>query len=367
VGTTVFLKDQYAQAEQLALMFKAVESARNGVVITDPNRPDNPIIYTNPAFTEITGYGADEILGQNCRFLQRDENNQPALKEVRKAIRAGTALTTVLRNYKKDGTLFFNELTISPVRDDEGNLTSFVGIQNDITARIEAEARVSDFYSVVSHELRTPIAKIKSSLAVIADGEAGPVSETVKRFIEISTKSADSLWRLIENILDFKKLESGKFRLLRQRLAIAQLVESTVAEFQPVAESAFVVLKCHTLADLKVYADGQRLVQVLENLLSNAVKFSPPGSEVIVTLHPADSNWARVEVTDFGPGIDKQDTLKLFEKFQQIESAESRSRGGTGLGLAVCKAIIEAHGGRIGVVSESGKGSTFWFELEQSA
>ncbi|HEY9714046.1 MAG TPA: ATP-binding protein [Chroococcales cyanobacterium] len=359
----MFLKDQYEQSEQLALMFQAVESARNGVIITDPNRPDNPIIYTNPAFTEITGYSAEEILGRNCRFLQADHSDQPALAQIRKAISEAVSLTVVLKNYKKDGTLFYNELTISPVRDASARLTAFVGIQNDITKRVEAENRISDFYSVVSHELRTPIAKIKSSLAVIADGEAGPINDAVKRFIEISTKSADSLWRLLENILDFKKLESGKFRLLKQNLALAQLVESTVAEFQPVADAAGVKLSCHIEANPSVSADGQRIIQVLENYLSNAVKFSPKHSNVDITLTTQD-NRARVEVADRGPGINSDDLDKLFDKFQQLESPDRRSRGGTGLGLAVCKAIVEAHGGSVGVVSEAGAGgSTFWFEL----
>ena len=357
---------RFEQAEQLALMFKAVECARNGIVMTDPNLEDNPIIYVNPAFSEITGYGAQEILGQNCRFLQGTKNNQLALNELRKAIREERSITAVLRNYKKDGKLFFNELTISPVRDERGRLVSFVGIQNDITARIEAEERISDFYSVVSHELRTPIAKIKSSLAVIADGEAGPVSEAVRRFVDISVRSADSLWRLIENILDFKKLESGKFRLINQKLAMAQLLESTIAEFEPVAEAASVKLKYECLTNPTVNADGQRLIQVIENLLSNAIKFSSPDSQVTLKLMLLDEKWVRVEVIDRGPGIAEADISKLFDKFQQLESPDSRSRGGTGLGLAVCKAIIEAHGGRVGVLSEVGQGSTFWFEIEQS-
>lgn len=358
----MFIKGRFGQNEQLALMFQAVESARNGVVLTDPGQPDNPIIYTNPAFTELTGYSADEILGHNCRFLQGQDRAQPAIDEVRTAIREGRGITAILRNYKKDGTRFFNELTISPVRDDKGALVAFVGIQNDITARIEAEERISEFYSIVSHELRTPIAKIKSSLAVIADGEAGVVSESVKRFVDISTKAADSLWRLLENILDFKKLESGKFRLLRQRLPLAQLVESAVAEFQPVAEAASVTVKCHCLANPTVDADGQRVVQVLENLLSNAVKFSASKSEVTVKVLSHDL-WARVEVTDSGAGIAPADIHKLFDKFQQLEMPDRRTRGGTGLGLAVCKAIVEAHGGSVGVDSAPGRGSTFWFEL----
>lgn len=362
----MFIKDHLKETDQLALMFQAVESARNGVVMTDPERDDNPIIYTNPAFTQITGYGAEEILGRNCRFLQGEDREQPAIAELREAIKQERSFTAVLRNYKKDGALFFNELTVSPVKDSSGKLVAFVGIQNDITARVEAERRISEFYSVVSHELRTPIAKIKSSLSVIADGEAGPINDAVKRFLEISLKSADSLWRLIENILDFKKLESGKFRLLRQRLSLAQLAESTASEFAPVAERASLTLKCLRLSEPYVNADGQRIVQVIENFLSNAVKFSPAGGEITLKITNVETNWARVEVSDSGPGIAAEDISKLFDRFQQLESPDRRFRGGTGLGLSICKAIIEAHGGKVGVASDPGVGSTFWFELEQS-
>jgi len=360
----MFIQEQLGETEQLALMFRAVESASNGVVITDPRLEDNPIIYTNPSFTNITGYGAEEILGRNCRFLQGEDKEQSALVDLRKALKEKTPITTVLRNYRKDGRRFYNELTVSPVADAQGQLIAFVGIQNDITARIEAEQRISDFYSVVSHELRTPIAKIKSSLSIIADGEAGDVNDPVKRLVSISLNAADNLWKLIENILDFKKLESGKFRLLRQRLQLEQLVQSTIAEFEPVARKAGIYLQCKIEDSVVINADGQRVVQVLENFLSNAVKFSPANSTVIVRCSRNDEQTIRVEVVDSGCGIALEDVPKLFEKFQQIDSPDSRLRGGTGLGLAICKAIIEAHGGKVGVSSDLRKGSKFWFELE---
>ena len=121
---------------------RAVESARNGVVITDPNQPDNPIVYVNPAFERISGYSSEEILGRNCRFLQRHDKDQPALEEVRMAIRNGRECRVVVRNYRKNGALFWQELSISPVRDDRGRITHFVGIQDDVTERRLAEERL---------------------------------------------------------------------------------------------------------------------------------------------------------------------------------------------------------------------------------
>ena len=121
---------------------RAVESARNGVVITDPNRPDNPIVYANPAFERISGYSAEEVLGRNCRFLQRHDTDQPALEEVRMAIREGRECRVVVRNYRKNGALFWQELSISPVRDERRRITHFVGIQDDVTERKLAEERL---------------------------------------------------------------------------------------------------------------------------------------------------------------------------------------------------------------------------------
>jgi diguanylate cyclase (GGDEF)-like protein/PAS domain S-box-containing protein len=122
---------------------RAIESTRNGVLITDPNQPDNPIVYANPAFERITGYSPEEVIGRNCRFLQGSDRDQPALEEVRTAIREGRECRAVVRNYRKDGTLFWQELSIAPVRDEEGRLTHFVGIQDDVTERKLAEARLA--------------------------------------------------------------------------------------------------------------------------------------------------------------------------------------------------------------------------------
>jgi len=130
--------------DRLRLLERAVTASTNSIVISDPNQPDYPLVYVNPAFERTTGYAAEEVLGRNCRFLQDEDRDQPALGELRTAVREGRHCTVVLRNYRKDGTLFWNELSIYPVHDEEGCVTSFVGVQNDITERIRAEETLSE-------------------------------------------------------------------------------------------------------------------------------------------------------------------------------------------------------------------------------
>src|ERR671913_361806 len=125
--------------DKLRLLQRAVNASTNSIVITDPNQPDDPLVYVNPAFEETTGFAAREALGRNCRFLQGEDHDQPALAELRSAVREGRQCTVVLRNYRKDGTLFWNELSIYPVRDGEGRLTNFLGVQNDVTERVRTE------------------------------------------------------------------------------------------------------------------------------------------------------------------------------------------------------------------------------------
>ena len=130
--------------DKLRLLDRAVTASTNSIVITDPNQPDDPLVYVNPAFERTTGYPAEEALGRNCRFLQGEDHDQPALEELRNAIYEERHCTVVLRNYRKDGTLFWNELSVYPVRGEEGHMTNFVGVQNDVTERVRAEEVLSE-------------------------------------------------------------------------------------------------------------------------------------------------------------------------------------------------------------------------------
>ena len=130
--------------DKLRLLDRAVTASTNSIVITDPNQPDDPLVYVNPAFERTTGYPAEEALGRNCRFLQSEDHDQPALEELRTAIHEERHCTVVLRNYRKDGTMFWNELSVYPVRNETGHMTNFVGVQNDVTERVRAEEVLSE-------------------------------------------------------------------------------------------------------------------------------------------------------------------------------------------------------------------------------
>jgi PAS domain S-box-containing protein len=345
---------------QLNLLMRAVESARNGIIVTDPKRADNPIIYANPGFTELTGFRLDQIIGRNCRFLQRDDRDQAALEVIREGIRLAQPVTAVVRNYKKNGRLFWNELTVSPVYDDSGELTNFVGIQNDVTARIEAETRVSEFYSMISHELKTPLASIYGALTGLADNKMNAQS---RKLLAIALNNSEKLQRLIDDILDWKKLESGKFKLVKRELKAADVVTEVIEDHQTMAAAAGVSLRQSVESQTELIGDVARLQQALGNLVSNAIKYSASGQEVLVSARDTASDAVRFAVTDQGQGISLSEQDKLFVHFQQLESPDRRVKAGTGLGLAIAKSIVELHGGHIGVDSELGRGSTFWFEL----
>lgn len=348
--------------EQLILLKRAVEAARNGICITNPRLPDNPIIYVNQAFLDMSGFKKYQVLGRNCRFLQRDDRDQPAIESIREAIKNETSITTILRNYKRDGTLFWNELTVSPVHDEQGRLINFVGVQNDITSRKEAETRVSEFYSVISHELRTPLTSIHGALGVIADGSAGKVNHQVMRMVKIALENSERLMRLISDILDWKKIESGKFKLALSEAYPEALVDKVIEAVKPLSSQARVSIVKNIVNNRPVQVDPDRILQVITNLVDNAIKFSPPQSTITIQVE-AGLDTVRFSVIDQGAGIARDQLDKLFKVFQQLDSSDSRRQGGTGLGLSISRSLIELHGGQIGVESQVGSGSTFWFEL----
>lgn len=221
----------------------------------------------------------------------------------------------------------------------------------------------SDFVAVVSHEIRTPLTSVKGALELLADARFFHNTDQQSKLLTIAHANAERLLLLINDILDFSKLESASLPMTIERQRLEPVVQQAAHNLRMLLEERHIQLDVDMPAELPdALLDAHRIAQVLTNLLSNAIKFSPPGGRVRVTAL-ADGEVVRVSVVDHGEGIAPQDLPKLFRKFQQIDSGSTRKVGGTGLGLVICKGIVSQHHGQIGVDSELGRGSTFWFTL----
>ena len=249
---------------------------------------------------------------------------------------------------------------------DEGQVIGFYSLGTDITELKRIDRMKTEFISTVSHELRTPLTSIRGSLGLIASGVAGELPETVKTLVGIANNNCERLIRLINNILDSEKIESGNMRLDLQVVSIRQVVQHTLAAITGFADQHSVKVKLQMPEELslKVRVDSDLMAQVLTNLLSNAVKFSPTDGVVEVKVWCVDKK-VRVEVADHGPGISEEFRGRIFQKFSQADSSDTRQKGGTGLGLNISKALIEKMGGQIGFSSKLGAGTTFFVELPE--
>ena len=244
-----------------------------------------------------------------------------------------------------------------------GDTYHFSAFLHDVSERKEIERMKTEFVSTISHELRTPLTSIRASLGMLSDGMAGELPPDVKLLIDIAYKNCERLVRLINDILDTEKIASGKMELALLRQNLAPIVQQAIEALHGYADEFKVEILLHTQEhDLPVVGDHDRIVQVIVNLVSNAVKFSPSGGKVHVRVH-REANLARVSVIDRGPGIPEEFKGQIFQKFAQADATDSRQKGGTGLGLNICKYIAEKHGGTIRFHSVVGSGSEFCFEL----
>ena len=235
-------------------------------------------------------------------------------------------------------------------------------MRSDILQLKELETLKSEFVSTVSHELRTPLTAVRGALGLVLAGAAGPLTQKTTELLQIAQQNTHRLIRLINDILDIEKMESGHVSLRMEPCDLAGVLQSTLLGVRALADEARVRLRVNAPERPVVNGDPDRLVQVFTNLLSNAIKFTPPGREVRVQLSTSDST-AIVSFADQGPGIPEEFRERIFGKFQQAGQAETRTTGGTGLGLAIARAIVDMHGGTIRYESRAGSGSTFIVEL----
>lgn len=239
----------------------------------------------------------------------------------------------------------------------------FYATARDITELRKLEHLRQEFMAMITHDMRSPLAGILSNTKLLQAGAFGPLSEEVSQRLKAMERTGNRLLTLVNEILDIDRLESGKLELDLKEVSVAQIVESARESVESLAESREIKIQIQ-VSDDTIVADEVRLINVIINLLSNALKFSPAGSLITIEVIPdRAANTAEFRISDQGRGIPKKDLQKIFDRFSQLEVEDATLKGGSGLGLAICKAVIESHHGEIGVHSEYGSGSTFWFKI----
>jgi PAS domain S-box-containing protein len=258
--------------------------------------------------------------------------------------------------FRMDGSAFPAEYALTPILD-QGRFSGAVLSFRDISQRFALDRLKDEFISTVSHELRTPLTSIRGALGLLSSGILGDVNDKASNLLRIALSNSDRLVRLINDILDLERIQSGREPLTFRSVELAEIVRQAIDGMAPVAEAAEVQL-IHDTTQVEIAADPDRLIQVMTNLLSNAIKFSPPGSTISILLRPGTTG-VTLSVVDRGRGIPADKLETVFGRFQQVDASDSRQKGGSGLGLAICRTIVLQHSGRIWAERNRDRGSAF--------
>ncbi len=300
----------------------------------------------------LAGISVHELLHGNMPGGNNCGEDCPLLRALTHRIAAAGEITI----YRRDETSFPAEFSLTPILD-QGRYSGTVLSFRDISQRFALDRMKDEFVSTVSHELRTPLTSIRGALGLLSAGILGEINDKAANLLRIALSNSDRLVRLINDILDLERIQSGREPLSFRPIALSEIVRQAIDGMMPVADAASVQL-IHDTNLVQLIADPDRLLQVITNLLSNAVKFSPEGSTVSVTLREGSSG-VTLSVIDQGRGIPADKLDSIFDRFQQVDASDSRQKGGSGLGLAICRTIVQQHGGRIWAERNAVLGSTF--------
>ncbi len=374
------ISEEIRTRTRMTLIESAIAETDQGIYILDAEpHPEGPLIqYVNAGFCRLTGYTAPECVGARAGFLRGPQTDPDKVRQVVQAIAQGQSITLEMDYQHKDGTPLVSEVHLSPVHSDLGQVTHYIGVLTDIGLRKQVEAALleardqalensrlkSEFLSTMSHEIRTPMNGIIGMTDLLLDT---PQDDEQREFTTIVHDSAQALLVIINDILDFSKIAAGKLDIEITEFSVGQVLQGTLELLAGKARHKALALSSHIdpKLPLRLAGDPTRLRQVLLNLIGNAIKFTDTGSVTVRAYKTfgLDQAMLRIDITDTGIGITPATQAKLFQSFTQADSSTTRKYGGTGLGLVICKRLVELMGGHIGVDSEIAKGSTFWFTV----
>lgn len=356
----IFYKKQSSSSE--AHLHALLDNISDAIITIDA---EGSVLTVNNAVEHMFGYRPAELLGKNIKQLmtspykEMHDSYLAIYKKTKQAHIIGKLRE--VEALRKNGEVFETELWVHQLTFN-GEI-QFMGILRDISERKHVDRIKTEFISTVSHELRTPLTSIRGSLGMLKSGVLDNTPEKSSRMIELAHNNTERLINLVNDILDVEKIQAGKMELKFAKLNITDLVKQSISANESYANSCKVSIQLNNdTPDFYVYADAHRLQQVITNLISNAAKFSPEKGIVSIGIKK-QTHLVQVSFSDHGIGIPEQFRSKMFQKFSQLDSSDTRQKGGTGLGLNITKAIIEQHGGHIDYTSEEGKGSIFFFEL----
>jgi PAS domain S-box-containing protein len=356
-----------------------IKLANDIVIITEAYPLDEPgpkIVYVNEAFTHLTGYTREEIIGKTPRVLQGSDSDTKSRAKLREALEKKESVRTTIINYSKSGRKYWLDINIIPLKNGKGEVTHFAAIERDLTDIKQAEEEIkkqnkllqelndtkNKFLGIASHDLRSPVYVIRTFSEVLKDGGVGKLNSKQKELVDKIFNSCNYMRALLENLLDISKIESGKIKLDRKIQDLNLLAKTQFELNQLLAQKKNIKLHLHLENIPKILFDENAMVQVIGNFIGNAIKFSPPDTNVHISTRQEKSH-VMFSVQDEGPGLSDEDKKLLFEEFQTLSSKPTGGEKSTGLGLAIAKKIISLHQGEVGVESSLGQGSTFFFKL----
>jgi PAS domain S-box-containing protein len=382
IGSVLDIHDVRESEELVGMLKAAVESANDAIIITEAtlDAPGPRIEYVNPAFTRMTGYAAEEVIGKSPRILQGERTDPGLLRRLRNDLRTSQSFHGETINYRKDGSEYFVEWRITPIYGADGEVSKWVAIQRDVStrkveeerreflleseraARTEAERvnRMKDeFLANLSHELRTPINAVLGWTQLLKMGKRSDAD--IERAIDTIERNARAQVQLIDDLLDMNRIVSGKLKLNVQPLDLPAIVNAAVDSIKPAAEAKLIRVEkiIDPLGGVTISGDPARFQQIFWNLLTNAVKFTPKEGKIQVLVERINSH-VEVSIIDTGIGIDAEFLPFVFDRFRQADGSTNRQFGGLGLGLSIVKHLVELHGGRVEARSKgTGKGAAF--------
>ena len=356
--------------EHSRILSHAIEQSPSIVFITDV---EGNIDYVNPKFVKTCGYTAEEAFGKKPSILQSGETPPEIYAELWRTIKSGLEWRGELKDRSKDGSMFWASVVISPVADENGEITHFVSVHEDITQRKnmelrEREARIqaeissrakTDLMANMSHELRTPLNAIIGFSGTMKGEVFGPIgNEKYREYMDDIHYAGQHLLDLINDILDASAIEAGAVELNEDTIRISDVIDASIRIINPrAAEARVKITSSLNSQSPRIFVDERRTKQIFLNLLSNAVKFTPEGGEVSIMSQLNDNGSYAITIADTGIGMDESEIEIAMSKFGQVDSGLDRKHEGTGLGLPLTVGLMESHGGTLEVKSTKGRGT----------